>query len=255
MKLKRFLFLLLIPSFIFAAPIASPSGNLGSSAHASTAQKAPQPVKKNKRKSKPAHHRALKKKPSVSQAHPSATHLSKTAHPHTKYSKKKHHVMPTATHSPELKNSMFLSQTLICKTAKSELGLPYQWGGDNPEDGFDCSGFSQYVFQQQGIHIPRTAAQQFQSLTPIRTADLQEGDLVFFKIHGRRISHVGIYIGHGEFIHSPRTGAEIRVDNLHEAYWHKRYAGARRAISWNYAASHFNHTNNLMTQLNVPSLS
>lgn len=121
-------------------------------------------------------------------------------------------------------------QDSVCHDAKAEIGTPYIWGGTSP-NGFDCSGFSQYVYKEQGIKIPRTAAEQFASLSPVQ--NLQPGDLVFFRLNGRNISHVGIYIGDDEFIHSPATGQSIRIDSLSSAYWKAHYAGARRALTWN----------------------
>ena len=122
-----------------------------------------------------------------------------------------------------------LAMNAVCSTAKSELGKPYVWGGDTPSDGFDCSGFSQYVYEKEGLRIPRTAMEQFASLTPVH--HLEDGDLVFFKTFGRRVSHVGIYLGNGYFIHSPKTGEDIRIDNIHAPYWRERYAGARRVLT------------------------
>lgn len=119
-------------------------------------------------------------------------------------------------------------QNSVCRDAKIEIGLPYAWGGTSPNSGFDCSGFSQYVYKEEGFRIPRTAAEQFASLTPVHT--LEPGDLVFFRLGSYAISHVGIYLGHGKFVHSPATGQAIRVDDLYTAYWQDHYAGARRVI-------------------------
>lgn len=145
-----------------------------------------------------------------------------------------HHPLTHASVQPALAmhirgGTMTLGQSGVCSMAKSELGKPYVWGGDAPNDGFDCSGFSQYVYGQEGVKIPRTALQQYASLTPVH--HLQDGDLVFFRTLGRRVSHVGIYLGNGYFIHSPRTGEHIRIDNLDEPYWRERYAGARRVLT------------------------
>lgn len=139
-------------------------------------------------------------------------------------------------------------QKQVCRVATSELGTPYQWGGTTPEDGFDCSGFSQYVYQQEGISIPRTANEQFHALSPAH--HLQKGDLVFFRTHGQAVSHVGIYVGDGNFIHSPRTGQDIREDNLEEPYWKERYAGARRVLSWKEVMNHFHLSNAELAEMN-----
>lgn len=120
-------------------------------------------------------------------------------------------------------------QTFVDQTAERQLGKPYIWGAENPNEGFDCSGFSQYVYRKEGVHIPRTAEQQYASLKPVHR--LQNGDLVFFRTEGRGVSHVGIYLGQGYFIHAPERGEDIRVDRLNTPYWEERYAGARRVLS------------------------
>ena len=118
----------------------------------------------------------------------------------------------------------------VCATAEAQLGKPYHFGVENPGSGFDCSGLSQFVYAEAGIEIPRTALEQYHNLAPAQ--HLQEGDLVFFRTTGsRQVSHVGIYIGGGYFVHSPRTGEDIRVDRLANPYWHERYAGARRVLT------------------------
>jgi len=107
--------------------------------------------------------------------------------------------------------------------------IRYRHGGRSPKTGFDCSGFVQYVFAHSlGVELPDTSLTQFEDGTGVARADLQTGDLVFFHIRGERISHVGIYLDHGRFIHSPSTGKRVRVDDLADSYWAKRYAGARR---------------------------
>ena len=119
----------------------------------------------------------------------------------------------------------------VCAIAEAQLGKPYRFGLESPASGFDCSGLSQFVYAREGIEIPRTALEQYHSLAPVQ--HLQEGDLVFFRTraHSRLVSHVGIYIGEGYFVHSPRTGEHIRVDRLADPYWHQRYAGARRVLT------------------------
>jgi murein DD-endopeptidase len=122
-------------------------------------------------------------------------------------------------------------QTNICANAEAQIGKPYEWGVENPDSGFDCSGLSQFVYAQEGIQIPRTALEQYHSLLPVK--HLKEGDLVFFHTHerSRLVSHVGIYIGDGYFVHSPRTGESIRMSRLSDAYWREHYAGARRVLT------------------------
>ncbi len=109
------------------------------------------------------------------------------------------------------------------------LGVPYKRGGASAETGFDCSGFVQSLYEQTvGLILPRKASQQAAVTQRINKADLQPGDLVFFNTMRRAFSHVGIYIGDGQFIHSPRPGSEVRVDNMGLSYWKRRFDGARR---------------------------
>ncbi len=120
----------------------------------------------------------------------------------------------------------------VVDTARSLLGTKYVRGGTTP-DGFDCSGYTQYSYAQNGIHIPRTAREQFESGEPVSKDDLQEGDLVFFKKNGV-VHHVGIYNGNGEYLHAPQTGDVVKPSNLNSR---KDYAGARRFTKGNsYAA-------------------
>jgi cell wall-associated NlpC family hydrolase len=109
----------------------------------------------------------------------------------------------------------------------------YVRGGRDPSTGFDCSGFVRYVFEHAlGLQLPTNSASQYLIGHIVRRNDMQPGDLVFFRTADRRgrgrISHVGIYLSDGQFIHSPRRGESVRVDNLADSYWSKRFAGARR---------------------------
>ncbi|MFT3821377.1 MAG: C40 family peptidase [Rubrivivax sp.] len=117
-------------------------------------------------------------------------------------------------------------------SALNFLGVPYRRGGNGPEQGFDCSGFTRHIFEHSlGLILPRRADQQANEagLEPVDKAELKPGDLVFFNTMKRAFSHVGIYIGDGKFIHSPRSGGQVRVEDMREAYWAKRFNGARRA--------------------------
>ncbi|GLQ94644.1 C40 family peptidase [Dyella acidisoli] len=109
----------------------------------------------------------------------------------------------------------------------------YVRGGRDPSTGFDCSGFVRYVFERAlGLELPNNSASQYLIGHIVHRNDMQPGDLVFFRTADRRgkgrISHVGIYVSDGRFIHSPRRGESVRVDNLADSYWAKRFAGARR---------------------------
>lgn len=109
------------------------------------------------------------------------------------------------------------------------LGVPYKWGGTSAETGFDCSGFVRAMYEQSvGLLLPRKAEQQAAATQKIEKTDLQPGDLVFFNTMRRAFSHVGIYIGDGKFIHSPRAGSEVRVESMGLSYWKRRFDGARR---------------------------
>jgi cell wall-associated NlpC family hydrolase len=117
-------------------------------------------------------------------------------------------------------------------TAMNFLGVPYKRGGSSEEAGFDCSGFTRHIFElSMGLVLPRKADQQAHApgLVPVKRDELRPGDLVFFNTLKRTFSHVGIYIGEGKFIHSPRAGGEIRIEEMSLAYWKKRFTGARRA--------------------------
>ncbi|QNP60260.1 C40 family peptidase [Paenacidovorax monticola] len=114
-------------------------------------------------------------------------------------------------------------------TAMGFLGVPYRRGGNSAETGFDCSGFVRAMYEQTvGLILPRKASQQATATEVIDKKDLQPGDLVFFNTMRRAFSHVGIYVGDGKFIHSPRSGSEVRVEDMRQAYWQRRFDGARR---------------------------
>lgn len=108
------------------------------------------------------------------------------------------------------------------------IGKPYRFGGSSPATGFDCSGLVQYSYRQVGVMLPRTTDDQMRAAEPIRVSSLRRGDLVFFDEEGKKNSHVGIYIGHGEFVHAPSTGKLVRTDHLDSVYWRKHISQARR---------------------------
>jgi cell wall-associated NlpC family hydrolase len=113
--------------------------------------------------------------------------------------------------------------------ALNMIGVRYRWGGDTPDSGLDCSGFVRYVFQDTlGMTLPRRAEEMSRVGEKVRVSELKPGDLVFFNTMRRSFSHVGIYIGDNKFVHSPSTGSTIRVDDMENSYWEKRYTGARR---------------------------
>ena len=117
----------------------------------------------------------------------------------------------------------------VLMNALSLSGIRYQYGGNSPDTGFDCSGFVRYVFKQAtSLSLPRSALAMSQLGKSVRKNDLQPGDLVFFNTLKSAFSHVGIYVGNNRFIHSPRSGGVVRVENLEADYWAKRYNGAQR---------------------------
>ena len=117
----------------------------------------------------------------------------------------------------------------VLKYALSLQGTPYNYGGDNPDDGFDCSGFVKHVYERQGIKLPRRAFDMALALPVIKKDQIQSGDLVFFNVNGRPYSHVGIYLSDAQFIHAPseHTG-RVLVSTLNNNYWQRRYSGVRR---------------------------
>jgi cell wall-associated NlpC family hydrolase len=118
--------------------------------------------------------------------------------------------------------------TAVINTAKSFMGVPYVWGGTSPS-GFDCSGFTHYVLLQHGITIPRTAATQFATGTPVERANLKVGDLVFFTTYTTGASHVGFYLGDGNFIHASSAAAKVTISNMNTStYYSSRFLGGRR---------------------------
>jgi cell wall-associated NlpC family hydrolase len=120
----------------------------------------------------------------------------------------------------------------IADYARSLVGCPYVYGGSSPK-GFDCSGFTKYVYSQFGYNINRTASTQLDNGVSVSMSELQPGDLVMFKkagYSGSRASHVGIYIGGGKFVHASTSRVGVIVSDLSEAYYTSGFVGARRII-------------------------
>jgi murein DD-endopeptidase len=115
----------------------------------------------------------------------------------------------------------------IARNALSLLGAPYRYGGSDPS-GFDCSGLVRYVHRASGIEVPRTALEQHRAARRVSIDDLEEGDLLFFKIDAPRVSHVGIFVGDGRFVHAPRSGRSVELRTLDDAYYRPRLVGAGR---------------------------
>lgn len=120
----------------------------------------------------------------------------------------------------------------LVSTAFGFLGVPYKFGGTDTETGIDCSALVMLIYKESlGMVLPRTAAEQAKASQSIDEKDMKPGDLVFYNTMKRTFSHVGIYIGDGKFIHAPRTGALVRVEEMDQTYWKKRFDGARRVIA------------------------
>jgi cell wall-associated NlpC family hydrolase len=107
------------------------------------------------------------------------------------------------------------------------LGKPYRYGGSTPA-GFDCSGLVLFSYQQAGIRMPRSTDEQRRASRPVRAENLQPGDLLFFDQEGKKNSHVGIYVGRGEFVHAPSSGKQVRSDRMDAPYWRKHLSEVRR---------------------------
>ena len=132
----------------------------------------------------------------------------------------------------QVRQSVSNTASELVVNAMGFLGVPYKRGGNTVETGFDCSGFVRAMYQQSiGLILPRRAEQQAAATQNIEKSELKPGDLVFFNTMRRTFSHVGIYVGEGRFIHSPKPGAEVRVENMSVNYWANRFDGARRVQS------------------------
>jgi len=148
-------------------------------------------------------------------------------------------IAETAAAETKVQNPTYIAQTKSSFTnvnanalihyAEQFIGLPYVWGGTTPNPGFDCSGFTQYVFNRFGISLNRTAAEQFAQGIPVSQGNLQPGDLVFFSTYAPGATHVGIYIGNGMMINAEDAG--LMITSLSNPYWSSRYIGARRVMN------------------------
>ena len=116
----------------------------------------------------------------------------------------------------------------VAEVALDMVGAPYRWGGETP-DGFDCSGLVYYAFGRAGMDVPRTSVEQHKSARLIALSEAQPGDLVFFR-EAWTVSHVGIYVGEGRFVHAPNHGRPVQVSSMEEDYYRARFAGAGRLL-------------------------
>ena len=124
----------------------------------------------------------------------------------------------------------YLREALV-KTASDFIGVPYLWGGASFETGFDCSGLTMTVYQLNGLNLPRHSKTQYDAGSPVSISQLQKGDLVFFAVSGKgKVSHVGIYIGDGKFIHAPSHGKKICVEYLSAPFFAKRFVSGQNYL-------------------------
>jgi cell wall-associated NlpC family hydrolase len=152
--------------------------------------------------------------------------LSQNAGGVTLYSAEESNVSPD---SQVQSNSWREKAQEVLINALSLTGIKYKYGGSSPDTGFDCSGFVRYVFQNAAnLTLPPTARAISQIGKTVKKDELQPGDLVFFNTLKSTFSHVGIYLGDNKFIHAPRTGAAVRVENMQDSYWAKRFNGGQR---------------------------
>ncbi|KHK00489.1 C40 family peptidase [Desulfovibrio sp. TomC] len=117
----------------------------------------------------------------------------------------------------------------LLRTASTQLGTRYRSGGCDPNSGFDCSGFTTWVFNRYGVNLPRSSREQYQVGKEVAKNSLRKGDLVFFRSK-RGVNHVGIYLENGKFIHSATYGKNVTISHLEEDYWRTHYAGGRRVF-------------------------
>jgi len=119
-------------------------------------------------------------------------------------------------------------RTELVSTVRRFIGVPYRWGGEDRRNGFDCSGLTMVSYRLNGLNLPRNSRAQFKTGRYVAKKNLEKGDLVFFATKGgKRVTHVGMYIGQGNFIHAPRTGKTVRVAKLSSTFFRKTYVGGR----------------------------
>lgn len=139
-------------------------------------------------------------------------------------------ILAACSSTPATRTAAFGSKADVVGTAWSAIGTPYRSGGSS-EAGYDCSGFVMAIYKQKtGVSLPRSAEYQAAATQKISPKDLEPGDLVFFNTQHRSNSHVGIYVGDNQFIHSPSTGSRVRLEDMRQTYWNKRFDGARRVL-------------------------
>lgn len=118
----------------------------------------------------------------------------------------------------------------LIRLSREQLGTPYRYGGNSPDEGFDCSGLVHYVHARNGLYVPRSTREQFRASTAVPLNGIRPGDLLFFRISDEKPGHVGIYTGYGRFIHAPSSGKAVSRSSLGNSYWKSRLIGAGRFL-------------------------
>ncbi len=136
-------------------------------------------------------------------------------------------ISKTSNKDFEHKSKTQTTGSKIADLAKSLVGSPYRYGGETP-NGFDCSGLVFYTHGKMGLRTPRTSLQQYKAAKIVPLNDLRNGDLIFFKLTRTRVSHVGIYVGNGRFIHAPQSGKQVKATYLNNAYWKTKIVSGGR---------------------------
>lgn len=130
---------------------------------------------------------------------------------------------------PSLMDRYTAGAQQVISQALDMIGIRYRRGGSLPETGLDCSGFVGHVFKEGlGLILPRSSKEISRTGEFVQKDELKPGDLVFFNTMRNAFSHVGIYLGNNQFVHSPRAGGQVRIEDMRESYWTRRYNGARR---------------------------
>ncbi len=138
---------------------------------------------------------------------------------------------PAHIPGPEAELPSAGGKNAVVTAARSLTGSRYKWGGDSPQEGFDCSGLAWWAYRQAGVELPRVSWEQYQTGAPVGRRDLKPGDLVFYRLPGNKKNlHVGIVTERGTFIHSPSAGGRVREEPMDTPYWRERYVGARRYL-------------------------
>lgn len=140
-------------------------------------------------------------------------------------------IKPSSTDNSNTGSSIATKRQKIVSLAKAQIGKPYAWGAEGP-NSFDCSGLMTYIYKNAvGINLPRTSTEQSTFGTTVSRSNLQEGDLIFSSTNGTgKVSHVGIYVGNGEMIHSPKPGDVVKKTSINNSYWNSVYLWSKRVL-------------------------